>query len=147
MSNTAVIVILNTAVFVCLIVIAGNIFTIFVFWKHRNKLKRTSLLLINLAVADLLVGLTELIAIGTYELPRQLDEHTSFNSTLFENITRRFAYIVFFRLSVFPCTHFSGMCICFDLATPPSSSKHQGLHLQCHLCVVGWNIYSYNVFS
>ena len=87
MSNTAIVVILCAAVFVCLIVIVGNIFTIFVFWKHRNKLKRTSLLLINLAVADLLVGLTELIAIGTYKLPLKRNEHTLVNSTLFKNIT------------------------------------------------------------
>ena len=52
------------------------------FWKHRNKLKRTSLLLINLAVADLLVGLTELISTGAYKLLQQLDEHTLFNSTV-----------------------------------------------------------------
>ena len=82
MSNTATIVIFCAAVFEALIIIVGNIFTIFVFWKHRNRLKRTSLLLINLAVADLLVGLTELIAIGTYELPREFDEHTLFNSTV-----------------------------------------------------------------
>ena len=60
----------------------GNIFTIFVFWKHRNKLKRTSLLLINLAVADLLVGFTQLITIGTDKLQRSLKEHTLFNSTV-----------------------------------------------------------------
>ena len=39
-----------------LIVFAANFLTIAVFWIHRNKLRRTYLLLINLAVADLLVG-------------------------------------------------------------------------------------------
>ena len=48
-----------------IIIIAGNAFTIFVFWTQRSSLKRTYLLLINLAVADLLVGITELIVIGT----------------------------------------------------------------------------------
>ena len=72
MSNTATIVILCAAVFESLIIIVGNIFTIFVFWKHRNRLKRTSYLLINLSVADLLVGLTEMIAIGTYNLTSTL---------------------------------------------------------------------------
>ena len=48
-----------------IIIIAGNTFTIFVFWTQRSRLKRTYLLLINLAVADLLVGITELIVIGT----------------------------------------------------------------------------------
>ena len=48
-----------------IIIIAGNTFTIFVFWTQRSRLKRTYFLLINLAVADLLVGITELIVIGT----------------------------------------------------------------------------------
>ena len=39
-----------------LIVFAANFLTIAVFWIHRNKLRRTYLLLINLAVAHLLVG-------------------------------------------------------------------------------------------
>ena len=43
----------------------GNTFTIFVFWTHRSHLKRTCLLLINLAVADLLVGVSECIILGT----------------------------------------------------------------------------------
>ena len=50
-----------------IIIIAGNTFTIFVFWTQRSRLKRTYLLLINLAVADLLVGITELIVIGTFK--------------------------------------------------------------------------------
>ena len=36
----------------------GNIFTIFVFWKRRAELKRTSYLLVNLAFADLLVAVS-----------------------------------------------------------------------------------------
>ena len=36
----------------------GNIFTIFVFWKRRAELKRTSYLLVNLAFADLLVAIS-----------------------------------------------------------------------------------------
>ena len=39
----------------------GNAFTIFVFWNQRHYLKRASSLLINLAVADFLVGARELI--------------------------------------------------------------------------------------
>ena len=48
---------------VCIII--GNSFTIFVFWKQRLYQKRTCLLLINLAVADLLVGISELIGLST----------------------------------------------------------------------------------
>ena len=47
------------------LIIFGNTFTIFVFWTERSRLKRTYFLLINLAFADLLVGITELIIIGT----------------------------------------------------------------------------------
>ena len=38
--------------------LSGNIFTIFVFWKHRAELKRASYLLVNLAFADLLVAIS-----------------------------------------------------------------------------------------
>ena len=47
------------------LIVFGNAFTIFVFWTERSRLKRTDFLLINLAVADLLVGIMELIIIGT----------------------------------------------------------------------------------
>ena len=46
-------------------IIIGNSFTIFVFWKQRLHQKRTCFLLINLAVADLLVGISELIGLST----------------------------------------------------------------------------------
>ena len=51
-------------------IIIGNTFTIFVFWNKRSHLKRTCFLLINLALADLLVGLTEPIVLGTAKIPR-----------------------------------------------------------------------------
>ena len=50
-----IIALLLAAILESVIIIVGNAFTIFVFWKHRNRLKRTSFLLINLAVSDLLV--------------------------------------------------------------------------------------------
>lgn len=47
-----------TALFitVTIAIIGGNIITIIVFWKLRSVLKRTYYLLINLAIADLIVG-------------------------------------------------------------------------------------------
>ena len=48
-----------------IIIIVGNTFTIFVFWTQRSRLKRTYFLLINLAIADFLVGITELTVLGT----------------------------------------------------------------------------------
>ena len=53
-------------------IFVGNIFTVFIFWIHRHKVKRTSFLLINLAVADLLVGFTEILAGGMFALPREI---------------------------------------------------------------------------
>ena len=51
-------------------IIIGNTFTIFVFWSKRSHLKRTCFLLINLALADLLVGLTEPIVLSTARISR-----------------------------------------------------------------------------
>ena len=71
MTNTFALAILFSALFESLIIIVGNIFTIFVFWKHRNRLRRTSFPLINLAVADVLVGITaEPVTLGIFEIPR-----------------------------------------------------------------------------
>ncbi|XP_078377719.1 somatostatin receptor type 2-like [Oculina patagonica] len=41
-----------------ILTLLGNIFTIFVFWKHRAELKRASYLLVSLAFADLLVAIS-----------------------------------------------------------------------------------------
>ena len=71
MFDTAYVVILWFSIVETLIIVVGNIFTIYVFWKHRTRLKRNSFLLINLAVADLLVGLIETLAIGTSKIPLQ----------------------------------------------------------------------------
>ena len=51
-------------------IIIGNLFTIFVFWTQRFHLRRTCFLLINLAVADLLVGIAEPIVLGTEKIPK-----------------------------------------------------------------------------
>ena len=57
------------AAFESLLILTANTFTVNIFWCHRNKLKRISYLLINLAVADLLIGFTKTVAIGTYGIP------------------------------------------------------------------------------
>ena len=69
MYYTAVTVVLFAVLLESLIIIIGNIFTILVFWKNRKSLKRTSFLLINLAVADLLVGFAALISFGAFNIP------------------------------------------------------------------------------
>ena len=98
MYNTAIIVVLFAVILESLIIIAGNIFTIFVFWKNRNRLKRTSFLLINLAVADLLVGFTALVSSGAVNIPRNFRER-NFNSA-HKNISIAFE-IAFSFASVF----------------------------------------------
>ena len=71
----------------CFVISAGNIFAIFVFWKNRKKLKRTSFLLINLAVADLLVGLSTPISVAESSFNiQQLAEHSINNTTQRETI-------------------------------------------------------------
>ena len=52
------------------VIIIGNVFTIYIFWTQRFRLKRTCLLLINLAVADLLIGITEAVALVIHRIPR-----------------------------------------------------------------------------
>ena len=72
MPSIAAFVIFCVIVVESLLVFGGNIFTIFVFWKHRNRLKRTSFLLINLAVADLFVGISEVTVTGTTVIPHYI---------------------------------------------------------------------------
>ena len=84
-----IIALLFAAILESVIIFVGNAFTIFVFWKHRNRLKRTSFLLINLAVTDLLVGFTEPIALGAFDLLAHLEE-TSFNNARNTNILTAF---------------------------------------------------------
>lgn len=48
----------------------GNAFAIFVFWTQNLHHKRPCLILINLAVADLLVGTTELLLIATSKITK-----------------------------------------------------------------------------
>ena len=69
-SNEAIIAFSVIFVLEAVTIIIGNTFTIFVFWSQRLYHKRTCFFLINLAVADLLVGISELSAIKT--IPRSI---------------------------------------------------------------------------
>ena len=85
MASTAAIVICSIAAFESLLILTANTFTVYIFWSHRNKLKRTSFLLINLAVADLLIGFTEPVAIGTVGIPQRFGQEYYGNvSTAFQ---------------------------------------------------------------
>ena len=70
MLNATTIVFIVIFVLEAVFIIIGNTFTIFVFWTQRFHLKRTCFLLINLAVADLLVGITEPIVLGMEKIPK-----------------------------------------------------------------------------
>ena len=102
--DTASVVILWFSIVETLIIIVGNIFTIYVFWKHCTRLKRTSFLLINLAVADLLVGLIETLAIGTSKIPLQSKKQELVRSETYKSIfsafqtTSSFASVFFLAL-------------------------------------------------
>ena len=50
-------------VYICeaVLILAGNAITVYIFWSIRKRLKRTSYLLINLAAADILVGIAIII--------------------------------------------------------------------------------------
>ena len=92
--SKAEIAILCIAIFQGFCIFLGNFFTVFVFWIHRHKLKRGSILLINLAVTDLLVGLTQIAMVGTIAFPhitgvRKViisDEYTPDISTCFKAV-------------------------------------------------------------
>ena len=93
MFDTASVVILWFSIVETLIIVVGNIFTIYVFWRHRTRLKRTSFLLINLAVADLLVGLIGAITIGTLLLLQ------SKNQELLKRATYKSIFAAFLKSS------------------------------------------------
>ena len=73
-NDTAAIVVLCLLGLLSVFVFISNTFTVFVFWIHRKKLTRTSFLVINLAVADLFAGVTEIIEVaGGWTLAGQID--------------------------------------------------------------------------
>ena len=88
MSDTASVVFLAFTIVESLIIVFANIFTIYVFWKHRTRLRRNSFLLKNLAIADLLVGLIEAIALGTSDIPSNVGKDSPIKDTPFETILR-----------------------------------------------------------
>ena len=140
MSETVTIAALCVSTVQSLIIFLGNTFTVFVFWIHRNKLKRTYFLLINLAVADLLVGLTQMVVNVTFTLPRYTGiNEPRVNETSRISISTPFQATFLGASMFFSRTHFSGTSIRFDLAASPSSYKHQNLHHRRCFCVASWN--------
>ena len=63
-------------------IMIGNTFAIFVFWKHNFHQNRSCLLLINLAVADLLVGIADPIVLLTGKVSKVTAVRTEENNTI-----------------------------------------------------------------
>ena len=88
MSDTTDLVFLCILIVLTIVIRIANMFTIFVFWIHRKKLKRTFLLVINLAFADLFVGFTGILTlIGAFAF----QQHTGFD---------KISYDTFFGISL-----------------------------------------------
>ena len=139
MSDTTDLVFLCILIVLTIVILIANMFTIFAFWIHRKKLKRTFLLVINLAFADLFVGFTGILTViasicfsATYCLQQNQLRYFLWYIT---NTSRHFCMYI----RVFSGAHFSRTSLRFDLAASTSSSKHHGLHQQCGYCVVSWD--------
>ena len=130
MANTAAIVILSVALFEALLVVIGNVFIISVFWKHRHKLKRTFFPLINLAVADLFVGFTEMIWIGQSGLTVYVHQ---------ENRTRKGHISIVFQATFSFASVFFLVLISlervFALIWP---LRHRVASNQCYVCAISF---------
>ena len=87
MWTTAAKIICSIIVLESAIILIGNIFTIYVFWTHRKRLKRTSILLINLSVADLLLGLTELGGVASGTIRQHFEKGKMMKESTHDDIT------------------------------------------------------------
>lgn len=126
------------------IIIIGNTFTIFVFWTQRSHLKRTCFLLINLAIADLLVGIAEPIVLGTEKIPKMKVTRVEDLERIPRNLSSTFqilgscASVIFLALISLEHVH-AVLC----MATPASRNKHACLRVYHHflldsLVMLGW---------
>ncbi|XP_078377654.1 adenosine receptor A2a-like [Oculina patagonica] len=89
------------SIFICI----GNAFTIFVFWQKRFRLQRAYYLLLNLTVADLLVGVVGLISLATRSVPFLFTEPSNGRNTyhysyLLSSLTILFSITSVFSLAV-----------------------------------------------
>ena len=90
MSDTTAVLLLCIILIKSLLIIVGNLFTMFVFWKHRNRLKRTSFLLINLALVDVLNGFTPLAGIKDFAVPQLIPSNGTASVTITISIQAAF---------------------------------------------------------
>ena len=93
MPNTTTIVFSTVSALEATIIIIGNAFTIFVFWTQRHHPKRLALLLINLAIADLFVGMVEVVVLAIYKIPTtEIKAEAAFGTSMI-NVLQTFGSI------------------------------------------------------
>ena len=78
----------------------GKTFTIYVFWRKRQTLHKTSFLLINLAVADPLVGVLHILLLAT-QIEPYLFTYSEFNKHTYNS--REIHFLVSKQI-VFSCS-------------------------------------------
>ena len=103
MSSAVAIVFCVVLSFEDFLICIGNTFSIYVFWKNRRTLQKASYLLINLAVADLLLGVWQIILLGTQIQPYRINYSKS-NQRIFSSQYSHFLVtipIIFACSSVF----------------------------------------------
>ena len=105
------------------LIVFGKAFLIFVFWTERSRLKRTYFLLINLAVADLLVGITEFIIIGTAK-SHNVGEGAEQSKPDSGFYTSLFGYV-----RLFSCAYLHRTCFRCLRGNPSSHDKQSSLQL------------------
>ena len=72
--STSAIVFIVIVTIEVIVIVMGNVFTIFVFWTQRLRFRRTFLLLINLALADFFAGLGEALVLATSTISNEGNE-------------------------------------------------------------------------
>ena len=97
----------------------GNTFTIYVFWKKRRTLRKASYLLINLAVADLLVGVLQITLLAT-QIQLYLFNFSEINIHIFSS---QYTNCICVFFDVFTRRNFIETCLCCCVASlPPKRS-------------------------
>ena len=90
-----------------ILICVGNTFTIFVFLKKRRTLQRSCYLLINLALADVLVGLLEIIHLGTQSQPFLFSDSYSSEGI----VSFHFGYVVVSLQVLFSCSSLLSLAV------------------------------------
>ena len=105
------------------IICVGNAFAIFVFWtQYTGSRRRSSYLLINLAVTDFFVGVSGLPSLIIDYIPSYLRNRKSEDSFA-EFFSCHIICPVFSRFCCFPRCHFSGTHFRRLVSTRPSNNK------------------------